>query len=103
MVLGRDITLDALILVAVAWYARRLLREQRQPVATLWVLPALLALVAALQRDRLPVARPAAIGVAVADPATASLTHACSRRWQENTPRSLLEASAEAENTDGRA
>jgi len=66
MVLGRDNTLDAIILVAVAWYALRLLREQRQSVATLWVLPALLAFLAALQRDRLPVARPAAVGVAVA-------------------------------------
>ncbi|MDP9373375.1 MAG: hypothetical protein M3Q65_13160 [Chloroflexota bacterium] len=73
MVLGRDNTLDAIILVAVAWYASRLLREQRQPVATLWVLPALLALVVALQRDRLPVVRPALLGVAVAAGALSGL------------------------------
>ena len=73
MALGRDTTLDAIILVAVAWYALRLLREQRQPVATLWVLPALLALVAALPGDRLPVARPALLGVAVAAGALSGL------------------------------
>ena len=47
--MGTNPTFDAVILAGVLWLALRALREQRVPVATIWMLPGLMLLLGASQ------------------------------------------------------
>ena len=59
--MDRDSTLDTFIVLGVVWFMWRLLREQRLPVGTLWVLPLLMLLICVWQWRLFASAGPAVV------------------------------------------
>jgi hypothetical protein len=62
--MGRNSTVDLVIVLATVWYALRLLRPQALPVATLWALPALMLGVCLWQSRLFAGAAPASVALA---------------------------------------